>query len=199
MQDTDISNTAYTYIKTHIPDLIEKFASLSTYPPVEKPVTIIMAGSPGAGKTEFSLGLQESFSEFYNMAPESKIALIDADEIRSFAPGYTGLNAHLFQRAAIKGLEKLVDHVFNYSQNAIIDGTFAHFESSIKNIERSVSDKYQRITEIYYIYQAPEIAWDFTKKREETQRRKIHKNTFINSFFSSFENVVKAKQMYGKK
>lgn len=34
--------------------IIQKFADLSIYLPVQNPTTYFMAGSPGAGKTEYS-------------------------------------------------------------------------------------------------------------------------------------------------
>lgn len=49
-----IHDEAIAYIRQHKRDLIEKFANLNDYPPVKNPEAFFMAGSPGAGKTEYS-------------------------------------------------------------------------------------------------------------------------------------------------
>lgn len=72
------------------------------YPPSDNPITIFMAGTPGAGKTEFSITLIETFG--------GSFIRIDADEIRErMRPlGYNGLNADIFQDAANKGVNLLL-------------------------------------------------------------------------------------------
>ena len=47
-------NEAVKFIKTHKKDLIVLFAGDELYPQEKRPFSIFMAGSPGAGKTEFS-------------------------------------------------------------------------------------------------------------------------------------------------
>ena len=49
-----LSDEAIKFVKSHKNEIVSKFANKLKYPPVEKPFTIFMAGSPGAGKTEFS-------------------------------------------------------------------------------------------------------------------------------------------------
>ena len=111
------SKEAEKYIKEHKALLIEKFASENIYVPDVHPVSLFMAGSPGAGKTEVSKRLIEEF--------ENKPVRIDADEIRSMFDGYTGANAHIFQSACTIGVHKLYDYVLKRGFNAILDGTFA--------------------------------------------------------------------------
>ena len=50
---------------------------------------------------------------------------------------------------------------------------------------------------IFYLYQDPKIAWEFTKIREEVENRDISKNVFVGSFFAAKDNVNKAKQVFG--
>jgi predicted ABC-type ATPase len=147
-----------------------------------------MAGSPGAGKTEVARRLAEKFIK--------KPILIDADEIRKLCPGYNGTNAHIFQRAANKGVNTLYDYVLHKSLNAIVDGTFAYADST-KNITRSLERN--RKVEIYFVYQEPFQAWEFTKKRETLEGRRVSKETFIRGFFMAQENVNKAKADFGNK
>ncbi|MFA6006415.1 MAG: zeta toxin family protein [Candidatus Paceibacterota bacterium] len=175
-------------MKRHSKELVRRFASLDEYQTDVKLITIFMAGSPGAGKTEVARRLAEKFIK--------KPILIDADEIRKLCPGYNGTNAHIFQRAANKGVNTLYDYVLHKSLNAIVDGTFAYADST-KNITRSLERN--RKVEIYFVYQEPFQAWEFTKKRETLEGRRVSKETFIRGFFMAQENVNKAKADFGNK
>lgn len=193
MIEEQLKKEAITYIKSHKHEVIEKFANLSEYPPDLSPFSIFMAGSPGAGKTEFSIALRNGL---YEKMPDSKIVRIDADEIREIIPQYNKKNSHVIQAAASVGVEKLIDYIHTMNQNAIVDGTFAHYETSIKNIKRSL--KRNRKVEIWYLYLDPKVAWDFTRKREKLEGRPIRKEDFINAVFSAKENVNRAKLEFGK-
>src|SRR3989338_7167825 len=83
--------------------LIQKFAEPKVYKADAHPVTILMAGSPGAGKTEFSKGIIEIFEGLF----PTKIVRIDADDIRILLPQYTGSNSYVVHGAASLGVEKL--------------------------------------------------------------------------------------------
>ena len=145
-----------------------------------------MAGSPGAGKTEFSRRLAEQFKQ--------KPVIIDADEIRKIIPGYVGKEAYLFQKAATKGVNFLYDHVCKNSLNVIIDGTFAYADP-VENIRRSL--KHNRNVEIYFLYQDPIVSWKFTKIRERKEFRNVPKDVFINAYLKSIENVTTVKKDFG--
>lgn len=194
MDEKEIESKAIEYIKKNKSYIINRFANRTEYSPVDDPFTIVMAGSPGAGKTEFSISLIE---QFYKENPNSKIVRIDADEIKEVIPQYNKENSYLVQSAAIIGMEKIIDSIYAHNQNALIDGTFAHYKSSIKNIQRSID--HGRPIDIWYLYMDPKKAWDFTRKREKLEGRPIKKEDFINAFFSAKENVNKVKQEYGKK
>src|SRR3989344_6096985 len=86
---------------------------------------------------------------------------------------YNGKNSYAIQRAAIKGMEKVIDHIYEHNQNVLIDGTFAHYDPSLKNIQRSLN--HRRPVKIWYLYLDPKIAWDFTRKREKLEGRPIKK------------------------
>jgi UDP-N-acetylglucosamine kinase len=187
-EDLHITDSAYKWIKFHEKELISIVAGSAQIVSDNQPVTLFMAGSPGAGKTEISKRLVARF--------EQKPVRIDADEIRSQCPGYTGENAHLFQKAANKGVNILYDYARSHKLNVILDGTFA-YAGYVENIQRSL-DK-GRIVEILFVYQEPLQAWDFTKKREATEKRKVHRDVFIDSFLKSRENANKAKEHFGNK
>jgi len=78
--------------------------------------------------------------------------------------------------------------------NIILDGTFAYHDA-LKNIQRSL--RRNRKVEIVYVYQPPLIAWDFTKKREALELRRVSKETFISAYQVSHDNVNAVKQKFG--
>lgn len=193
MSENDLSLESIAYIKSHKRELINEYILTKGYISVSNPFTIFMAGSPGAGKTEFSYGLQE---EHAKLDSASKPICIDVDEVRHFLPGYNGHNSDQIQRAAALGVEKLFDYVQDHNINAIIDGTFANYDIVKKDIIRALNKS--RKVGIMYLYQDPYLAWEFTKKREVVEGRTVPKETFIDAFYMSKENVNKAKKEFGK-
>lgn len=176
-----IADEAREWVKVHRQEVIGRF--ISGIASAESPVSVFMAGSPGAGKTEFSKRLVERFGK--------DVVRIDADEIRDMLPQYHGGNSYVFQGAVSLGMEKLYDVVLDAGLNVVVDGTLRNYEKANANVERSM--KRGRKVEIFYVYQDPEIAWDFTRKREVVEGRNIPKEAFIDSFFLSRENVLKLK------
>lgn len=186
-EEQNIERKAKEFIKRKKDYLIDKFANKSVYKPVPQPVSLFMAGSPGAGKTEISKSLVQKF--------KSMPVRIDADEIRKECPGYTGTNAHLFQSASVKGVNILLDYALANNLNFILDGTFAYADP-IYNIQRSID--HNRVIEVWFVYQKPELAWEFTKAREVIESRKVSKEKFIEAFINSKNNAIKAKKHFQK-
>jgi len=147
-----------------------------------------MAGSPGAGKTEFS--------KHFISNRESPCIRIDADDIRETIPGYNGKNSDEVQSAASIGVEKLYDYILKYKYDALIDGTLASYNVAERNVERAL--KRGRVVYIFYVYQDPLSAWFFTKAREKAEGRVIRKEIFIDDFFKARDNVNKLKQKFKK-
>lgn len=193
MKESKISTAAIAYVKKKKKVLIQKFASFEKFPPAKNPLSIFMAGSPGAGKTEFSKELIKILSETEIL---TGIVRIDADEIKEEIPMYNGKNSNLMQPAASIGVEKIHDHTLKHGQNMLLDGTFANYEKERSNIQRSLDKK--RPIVIFYLYQDPFIAWDFTKKREKLEGRFIPKEAFVESFFKAKQNANFAKKEFGK-
>lgn len=167
-----------------------QFCGPILYPKQKSPVTIFMAGTPGAGKTEFSKKLLDAFGDH--------IVRIDADEIREMMReiGYNGANAQLYQDGVGIAVNNLYRSAIKQHQSVLIDGTFA-FGGWYSNVEMSLNDK--RIVEIYYLYQDPAIAWGYVKKREIAQGRVVPKQVFINDYRASIDNVCDAKRKFGNK
>lgn len=191
--DSEVIQNSKIWVKKNYRFLIEKFCSIEKFPPIENPFTIFMAGSPGAGKTEFS----KSFIDVQQEEnPKLKIVRIDADEIRCVIPFYNGKNSYLIQGAASIGVEKIFDYVKHNQQNCIMDGTLASYEVAKKNIENSISKN--RKVSIFYLYQDPFVAWNFTLIREKKEGRNIPKQAFVDALFSAKDNVQHLKKEYGK-
>ncbi len=187
-KEEHVAEDAIQYIKKHKKDIIRKFANPEIYPMAKNPVSVFMAGSPGAGKTEMSKSLVELF--------EIPTVRIDADEIRNEIPVYTGKNSAVVQGAASIGVEKIIDSCFKKGQSFILDGLLADFDKAKNNIERCLEKG--RIVIIFYIYQDPKIAWEFTQKREKLEGRNIPKEAFVHGFIYSRSVVQKLKDEYGK-
>ena len=155
-----------------------------------------MAGSPGAGKTEFVKELKELDTRGELGTPNS-FAVIDPDAIRDYLPGYTGDNSHLFQNAISIGTSALFRSVLKNHQNAIVDGTMANYKYATSNIQKVIESGVRAA--IFYIFQHPSIARDFTQKREAVEGRRITKPSFIDKFIGAKDTVNSIKQEFGDK
>lgn len=183
---------AVIYVKKNKDKINNKLADLVSFPAVKNPICYFMAGSPGAGKTEFSKSLVELIN---HTQPNLKIVRIDVDEIRHEIPQFKGNNSSIVQHAAALAARNLFYFVVKNNQNFIFDGTL----SSINVIDdiKMLIEKGRRIG-IFYIYQDPKRAWEFTKKREKIEGRPVPKEVFIKAFFESRSNVNKIKKIFGK-
>jgi len=66
-------------------------------PEEERAVSVFMAGSPGAGKTETSKSIISQFTKEHGV----DVVHIDNDELRKEFDEYQGLNSPLFQTPAL--------------------------------------------------------------------------------------------------
>lgn len=185
MDDASLSHAAIEFVKANVDQIIGEFADDALYPPTENPVSVFMAGSAGAGKTEFS----KQLLVFSVQEGLPKSVRIDGDEIRERLPGYTGDNASLFQGAIALGVNKIHDYVLRTGKSFILDATFAG-RTSLHNIERSL--KKDRSVEINYVFQEPKSAWDVAVQRERIEGRSVPKQAFIDQFVRAYNNVEEA-------
>ena len=107
----------------------------TVYPPEDHPVSVFMAGSPGAGKTEAA---RELIAQFERLPNAPKVLRIDPDDLRAEFDGYTGTNSWLFQGAASIWVDRMVDLVLAQGQSFILDGTLSDYDRAKRNIERSL-------------------------------------------------------------
>lgn len=154
------------------------------------PAASFMAGTPGAGKTEVSKRFLEQF------ALKLQPLRIDADDFREKIPGYNGNNSAIIQPAAALAVDKILQKAFDKKYPFLLDGTFA-FGRALQNLKRA--DRRDYSLQVFYVYQDPLRAWEFTKKRERKEGRNVPKETFINAYFESRANVDRAKEFFGDK
>lgn len=159
------------------------------FPQEENPASVFMAGSPGAGKTEVSKSLLESF--------ERSALRIDNDDLRSEFKDYIGSNSHIFQSPATRLVEAVHDRALARKVSFILDTTLSSYEVAKKNIERSLNKG--RKVMIIFVYQSPRNAWDFVQAREKIEGRRVPPDVFVKQFIDSQIVVNKLKAEFKEK
>jgi predicted ABC-type ATPase len=187
-----VCDAAVEFVKKHKKELLLSLADIQQVPTDVAPVAIFMAGSPGAGKTEFA-------EDFLKLSTRDwkGIVFIDPDRLRNLMPNYGGANAHLFQKAVSRLVSELYSCVLKQKQSFLLDGTMSSLGQAEQNIDRALRNGYQ--VYIFYVYQDPVSAWKFTQAREKTEGRRIKKDTFIQQFFAAPTVVNTIKAQYKKK
>lgn len=193
MTEHEITDAAIAFAQANKKQIAKKLTDKKLFPAEGHPVSVFMAGSPGAGKTESAMKLIEKFSD------DNSILRIDSDEVRCEFEDYNGKNSSLFQAATSILVDKMHDIALDQKQSFVFDGTLSNLERVIENIDRSLSPKRNREVFIVYVYQDPVQAWEFVKKRAEKDGRVVPKEAFIEQYFAARANVNKTKDMFGKK
>lgn len=191
MDSAVIQSTALAFAKENRKRIAKTRTDVNKYRPDDLPVSVFMAGSPGAGKTEFS----KNVIALLEKDREHQVIRIDGDDVRGELPGYMGSNSYLFQGAISLIVEKIHDFVLSQKQSFVLDGTFSKYEKAVDNILRSL-DKGRKVF-IFYVYQHPATAWKFTEKREEAEGRNIPKESFVEQFFGARETVGRIRKEFG--
>ncbi|PIQ68423.1 MAG: Zeta toxin [Candidatus Taylorbacteria bacterium CG11_big_fil_rev_8_21_14_0_20_46_11] len=173
--------------------IAKELTDISKYIPDDTPISVFMAGSPGAGKTEFSKSLVDSLE----IKSHHKVIRIDGDELRERMPGYTGNNSYLFNTAVSLIVEKIHDFALHNRQTFLLDGTFSKYTKANENVSRSLHK--QRPVLVFYVYQRPEVAWRFTQAREAAEGRNIPKDAFIEQFINAKETIDRIRKDFRKK
>jgi predicted ABC-type ATPase len=188
-EEQAIWDDAIRFARSNKKAIGKRLTDQSKYPPEKEPVSVFMAGSPGAGKTEASLALLNLFSD-------TPILRIDPDELRSEFEAYRGGNAWLFQGAISILVGKLIDLALERKQSFLLDGTFSNIEIARKNVRRCLGKG--RFVQILYVYQDPGLAWSFVKAREEAEGRRIRPEHFVEQYFAARDVVNTLKLEFGK-
>jgi hypothetical protein len=121
-----IQDEAIAYAKKHKHARCAELTDVNLYPPEELPVSVFMAGSPGAGKTESA---KEIIAELEKRHPEApKVLRIDPDDLRHEFPGYSGANSWLFQHATSIWVDRIHDLALDQSQTFLLDSTLSNLQ-----------------------------------------------------------------------
>jgi UDP-N-acetylglucosamine kinase len=167
--------------------IAKRLTDPAVYLPEEQPVSIFMAGSPGAGKTEASLELINEVG--------GALLRVDPDELRCEFDGYDGSNSWLFQPAVSVLVERILDTALKQRQSYLLDGTLTNFDKAKENIQRAL--KRDRAVQVLYVYQEPRQAWSFVQAREATEGRRIEPDTFVRQYFEARRVVNRLKAGFG--
>lgn len=187
----NIKHNAAVHAKKIKKAFAKQFTNLEIYLPENNPVSVFMAGSPGAGKTEVSKQLIVEVN-----GDKQKVLCIDPDELRSVFKDYDGSNSFLFQRPVTILVEAIHDLALKQNQSFLLDGTLSSEKVAVKNIDRSIGK--DRFVQILYVYQEPIQAWKFVCAREALEGRNIQISTFIDQYFAARSVVNALKSKYGK-
>lgn len=183
-----IRDEAVAFARANRKRIAKRMTDPQVYAPESDPVSVFMAGSPGAGKTEASLELIDRF-------PDWSILRIDPDELRCELPGYQGSNSWLFQSAVPRLVDAVLDRAFTRDLSFVLDGTFSSFDVARKNVDRSLRGR--RRVQVLYVYQHPLLAWGFVQERERKEGRRILPEHFIEQYFGARDVVNRLKEEYG--
>lgn len=189
-EEKGVERAAIDFARKNKKDIAKRLTDKSRFLPEDKPVSVFMAGSPGAGKTEASIELISSDEN-----KGSEVLRVDPDELRHEFPGYTGENSCLFQGAVSILVDRIHDLALSQKQSFLLDGTLSHYEIAEKNISRSL--KRNRVVQILYVYQEPMLAWEFVKSREAVEGRRIRPEHFIEQYFAARNVVNRLKTTFG--
>jgi predicted ABC-type ATPase len=180
------SDEAAAWAKANRTQIARAIADTVRFPGEEHPVSLFMAGSPGAGKTEAARALVTELGDFL---------IIDPDELRGLIPGYSGNNSWLVQDAVSRIVERILDVAFQQRQSFLLDGTLSNHGIARRNVQRCLDKK--RLVQLIFVYQEPRQAWAFVQAREETEGRKIPPQRFVDQFFGAREVVQLLKHEFG--
>jgi UDP-N-acetylglucosamine kinase len=189
-EEERLADAAWKFAKQNRTSIARRLADTKTYPGENNPVSVFMAGSPGAGKTEASIELLKEAADDGNMTLR-----IDPDELRNELPGYGGGNAWLFQRAVVPLVERIFDLALQQKQSFVLDGTLSNYRVAERNIARSLEKG--RLAQILYVYQEPASAWRFVQAREKLDGRQIKAEHFVDQYFAARKVVEDLKVKFG--
>ena len=183
--DEETIKQSITYLNQNKKEFLETYTK-GIEPSTDK-VAIFTAGMSGVGKTELATFLKEE---------NPKLLHIDTDEIREFFRliGYDGQNSNLYQKVASRGFSELFSHSLKKGYSLIMDSNFANIEVAILNIKRLLKKSYK--IKIFYLYDYPELCYEYATRREVITHRKVPKDVFARSNLNSYKTVLEIKELF---
>lgn len=176
---------AKLFAETDCIDEFKRVTSALGIQPAEKPRTVFLAGSPGAGKSEFVSSV---------LAKVEPILVVDADEFRKRFPGYQGHNANEYQKGAVVYVKYFYKTAIAQGFHVVMDSNFASLSVAKQNIDASL--KAGRSVTVMYIYLSPVAAWQFVKRRENETGRNVPSAVFVKNFREAQAVFDELRQIY---
>jgi len=194
-EEQKIRDAALAFARLHKRERCRQLTDTSIYLPEESPVSVFMAGSAGAGKTETAKAMIAELESHPDFQDGSRVLRIDPDDLRCEFPGYAGKNSYLFQAATSVWVEKMHDLALEQRQSFILDGTLSNYAKAKLNVQGSLKKGRQVV--IIYVYQSPYLAWEFVQAREAEEGRRIPAEVFIEQYFAARDVVNRLKREFG--
>lgn len=192
LSDEEFEALSITKKKQYVAELLIRVSTAQPVAHPAPPIAIVMAGIPGAGKTEFL----DTLSELLKSSDLGEFIRIDLDEIVTVYPGYTPKTDTQFRSQGNLAVAKCVDVAKDGRYNMMIDGTFAgSSEVSIKNVQRLIDAGY--IVRMYFMHDEVETSWAYTQAREKLTSRGINRAGFEKATKNVIENLKKARIIFG--
>ncbi len=182
---SEIEEISIQYLNENKKDFLELYSR--GIEPSEEKYVIFTAGMSGVGKTEFATFLKEEIDNILH---------IDTDEIRKFFEpiGYNGQNSDDFQKVASRGFSKLFDYALKKGYSLILDSNLASATQAKQNIERLLKRGYN--IQIVYLYNHPDVCFEYATEREVVTHRRVPKDVFIRSNENSYQTILEIKTLF---
>ncbi len=159
----------------------------------DTPVAYVMAGLPGAGKTEFL----DSIAEQQSDKRINPFVRIDLDEIVSAYPDYSPKDYSKFRSQGNIVLARTIDIARGGRYNMLVDGTFSGMSgASVSGIGKLLKAGYA--VKLVYMYDSADSAWYYTMKREVETDRSIDADGFKRAAKMLVLNLQETMKLYGE-
>lgn len=192
LSDSEFEKLTITKKKDYVAHLIISQSGAKSVDEPNPPIAVVMAGVPGAGKTEFL----DRLSELLTLNHQEPFVRIDLDEIVTIYPGYTPKTDAQFRSQGSSAVAKCVDVAKAGRYNMMIDGTFAGATgASITNIKRLLEVGY--IVNMYFMHDEVETSWQYTRAREALTSRGIGAEEFKKACNNVTTNLRAAIDKFG--
>ena len=170
------------WVKANKKSLVDKIIGAAE--PQAQPIAVIMAGIPGAGKTEFLSHITPGVDG---------MVVIDLDVIVAKMPNYRPEEYYKYRKAANIIIPSVLTKVLKNKINFALDGTFSHTKGA-ENIERALNHGYE--VNLFFVGQEPELAWEITRARRLLTGRPIERAGFIKACHNVVPNVRDAIEKF---
>ena len=109
--EEQIAERAIKFAKKNRTQIARNLTDKLQFPTEKEPVSVFMAGSPGAGKTEAS-------KLFLDEIGANNVIRLDPDDLRHYFEDYRGTNSYLFQSA----VSFIVERTFEGTLELYVEG-----------------------------------------------------------------------------